>query len=1147
MMVRRAFIGMGVAGWLLAAPAAAGGDAATSVLVLYAQSQILHAVIEADDSIRAVLGASTSPSVRIYTEYLDTSAFPDRESELALSVFLRRKYEAVPLDLVMAGGGQALRFAVAHRARLFPHVPIVFFGVNRRGDLEAAQAPGVTGVWLAPDPGATLDAALRLQPAVRRVFVAGGTAAVDRLHRDDIRWGLERHAGRVEITELPDVPLEALVRDVAALPGDGILLLGSMHRDGARRVVVPAEAAARLAQAASVPAYALFEAYVGRGAVGGRVVSFRVQGWIAADLALGLLRGDEALAAPRTGEEVNRWAFDWRELRRWGLDARLLPEGSEVRHRIAPAWEPYQWHIAASAILLVLQCGLIAGLLVTRSRRRSAERALAERVSFEELLAELSGAFNALPAAAVDSTVEHALRRVVEALGVDRVTLGELMPPDRGVSITHVSTAPGIARVPARLGRSEFPWTAARLHRGEIVHFARLADLPADAATDRRSFVRFGTRSFVGVPLMARGSNIGMMTLSAMTAERAWPSELLDRLHLMAEIFAGALLQRRAEAALRESEDRFRLMADHAPVMVWMSAVDTRCTYVNRRWLEFTGRRAEDELGDGWVQSVHAEDRPRCVAVYGRAFAEQSEFLMEYRLRRQDGEYRCVLDQGVPRFAADGTFAGFVGSCVDVTDLRAAERTLLESKLLGAAIFTSLHGQVAAIDKKGVIIAVNDAWVREGAERGADAARVSAGVSYLEECGRAVRAGDPQAKYAVEAIEAVLAGHRPHASVEYACAGPADRRWFQMLVEPLRRPEGGAVISHIDVTDRRRAEDEVRRRRQELAHAQRLSTTGELAASLAHEINQPLLAIMSNAQAADRLLEGPVPDLAEARAALEDIASDAQRAAEVIRALRGMVGKHAGPHDEIDVNDLVSRVARLVRHDVERREIALRVDLGTDLPAVRGDAVQLQQVVLNLLLNASEALAGEDLVARDIRLVTWRTGTGDARIDVVDTGPGVPEDQLERMFVPFVTTKPDGLGLGLSISRSIVEAHGGRIGAAHNTRAPASPSTSCCRARNRRSPRDRRGPWSWSPTTIPRCAAPWGGSCARPGSRSRRSAPRRRSWRARSPTGRCAWCPTCGCPATAASTCSRGSARRTPTSPSSSSPGTATSRPACAP
>jgi PAS domain S-box-containing protein len=1019
---------------LVSSASGAEAPSGASVLVLYAQPQIVPAVIDADQGIRATLNASVSPSVRIYTEYLDTSSFASRELQRALVDFLHTKYAPLALDLVMTGGGEALRFAVAHRARLFPDVPIVFFAVNRRVHDAVAFAPNVTGVWLATDAGATLDAALRLQPGLRRVAVAGGAAGPDRLNRAEIRRGLERHAERVEIADLPGASLDDMVREAATLPADTVLFIGSVVRDGAGRITMPADAAARLAAEASVPAYAVFESHVGRGVVGGRVVAFRAQGIAAAALALDLLRGAPAPEAPLSGEQANRWVFDWRAMDRWRLDERALPPGSDVRYRVASPWRLYRWYIVGGVVLLLLQSGLIGGLLVHRARHRRAARALTERVSFEALLAELSAAFNALPASEIDPTVEDALRRLVRTLGVDRVALAGRTRGGAGASITHVSTAPGIPGLPARLDAAEVPWTAARLDRGEIVHFSRLADLPAEAATDRRCYARLGTRSLVAVPLVAGGQVVGVMALSTTAAERAWPRELLDRLHLMAEIFAGALLRRRAEALLHESEERFRLMADHAPVMVWLSGADGRCTYVNRRWLDFTGRAPEQELGRGWLDGVHADDLAERGRTARHAFDARREFVIEYRLRRHDGAYRRVLDQGVPRFAADGTFAGYVGSCVDVTELRAAERTLLESKLLGAAIFTSLAGQVAAVDREGVIIAVNDAWFRHAAEHGADLARSGVGASYLAECHRALVAGEPQAAPALSAIEAVLGGERPHAVVEYQCqCHEPEVRWFQMLVEPLRRPEGGAVICHLDITDRRRAEDEARRRREELAHAQRLSTSGELAASLAHEINQPLLAILSNAQAGDRLLDGAEPDLTEAREALRDIAADAQRAADVIRALRSLVGRRAAVPDEpLDVNDLVTRVVRLVRHDLERRSIALRMDLGADPPPVVGDAVQLQQVILNLLLNASEAIEAQAGGRREIRVSTSRTAPGEAAIEVADTGPGVAEDQLERIFSAFVSSKPDGLGLGLSISRSIVQAGGGRVWATRN-------------------------------------------------------------------------------------------------------------------
>jgi len=189
---------------------------------------------------------------------------------------------------------------------------------------------------------------------------------------------------------------------------------------------------------------------------------------------------------------------------------------------------------------------------------------------------------------------------------------------------------------------------------------------------------------------------------------------------------------------------------------------------------------------------------------------------------------------------------------------------------------------------------------------------------------------------------------------------------------------------------------------------------------------------MSNAHATQRLLDRPSPDLDEARAAVGDIAGDAQRAADVIRSLRAMVGKRGTERRPLDLNELVARVARLVRAEIERREVRVALDLAPDVPPVLADPVQIQQVILNLLVNGSEAMAGSVNGSRQLRVDTSRTEKGQARIAIGDAGSGFAEETLERMFDPFVSTKPEGLGLGLSISRSIVEAHGGRIWATRN-------------------------------------------------------------------------------------------------------------------
>jgi PAS domain S-box-containing protein len=464
--------------------------------------------------------------------------------------------------------------------------------------------------------------------------------------------------------------------------------------------------------------------------------------------------------------------------------------------------------------------------------------------------------------------------------------------------------------------------------------------------------------------------------------------------------------------------------------MVWLAGPDGHRTYVNPRWLDLTGRRLDDELGAGWLAAVHPDDREPTRALVSGALAGRRAFTTEYRLRRGDGEYRWVLDHGTPRSGDDGAFGGYVGSAIDVSELKAAHQAVLERDALRSAIFGSLYAQVATLDRDGVVIAVNEAWTRVASPNRGDPARPPVGVSYLEACRRAADAGDPAADRALEAVLAVRDGHTPFARFEYHC--PPGDRWFETTVEPFRRPEGGVIVSHMDVTRRRQAEDEARQQREELAHVLRVTTLGELAGSLAHEINQPLAAIITNAHAARRLLDAgrhTAPDMTEA---LADIAADARRTAEIIRRLRALLRREAGERRPLDLDRLAAEVVDLLRFDFQRKGITVRCVLGQGLPPVPGDAVQLQQVLLNLLVNAGEALAATEDSPREIAVATRRGGPDRVLLSVRDTGVGVKDQDLERIFQHFVSSKPDGLGMGLAISRSIVQAHGGRIWATSN-------------------------------------------------------------------------------------------------------------------
>src|SRR5258705_3115712 len=260
--------------------------------------------------------------------------------------------------------------------------------------------------------------------------------------------------------------------------------------------------------------------------------------------------------------------------------------------RRAPALSSPLWptaYLAVGAIVLALQSALIVGLLVHRAQRRRAQLALVERFRFETLLSGLSATFVTVPVGDVGPAIENGLQRIVTELGIDRAVLAELGPRRELARVTYGWTRTGISPLPVSMNVSDFPWMGARLGQGQVVHFQNPSELPEDALVDRRSVAALGIRSLVAVPLVVGGVVVGSLACSSLRAERAWPEELVQRLRLIAEVFANALARRRAESRIRESEERFRLMADNAPWMVWMSDPDARRTYFNSGWLDVTG------------------------------------------------------------------------------------------------------------------------------------------------------------------------------------------------------------------------------------------------------------------------------------------------------------------------------------------------------------------------------------------------------------------------------------------------------------------------------------------------------------------------------------------------------------------------------
>ncbi|WP_052420537.1 sensor histidine kinase [Hyalangium minutum] len=344
---------------------------------------------------------------------------------------------------------------------------------------------------------------------------------------------------------------------------------------------------------------------------------------------------------------------------------------------------------------------------------------------------------------------------------------------------------------------------------------------------------------------------------------------------------------------------------------------------------------------------------------------------------------------------------------------------------LNAAVLDSLPGSVAILDRNGVVLRATPAPERPESLGGLPAGKLLApGAAYLEAFREAARSGHPEVEGVASLLQDVLAGRASEGALEFR--GFAPDRWLELRARRLDLPEGGAVAALVDVTARRRAELEARQARDERAHLERVSAVGELGVSIAHELNQPLAAILTNAETAQRLLQRSPTDMGLLREMLQDIIADDKRAGEVIRHMRALLKKEGAAEGTHDLNELVGQVVRLVGNDAQLRGAVLSLRLADTALRVRGDGVQLQQVVLNLIINALDAVGPCPPGERQVWVRTQRTD-GHVELAVEDTGVGLSPEVQKRLFEPFFTTKPTGLGMGLSISRSILEVHQGRL------------------------------------------------------------------------------------------------------------------------
>jgi PAS domain S-box-containing protein len=482
---------------------------------------------------------------------------------------------------------------------------------------------------------------------------------------------------------------------------------------------------------------------------------------------------------------------------------------------------------------------------------------------------------------------------------------------------------------------------------------------------------------------------------------------------------------------LSEANKELQLQAgllQHLPVSAWTLKPDGTPDFVNQVWLDFAGQTLDFVRShpEAWMNAVHPEDREKAAKAFWEGVRKGQGFGFETRsLRAKDGTYRWHLQQAVVLRDGEGNVVKFVGTTTDIDDQKRAEEKLRRSEaFLAQGQRLSQTGTFSRDVETGEITFSETLYNIFEFDPGVPVAlgRIKNRVHpedlpvLLEKVALSRRETDDHDF----SIRLLMADGR----VKYLRAKTRGVRHLDGRLERI-----GAIQ---DVTERRLADETLGKLRSELAHMAKVTSLGALAASIAHEVNQPLAGVVTNAGICLRTLASECPGVQNAREAAQRILRDGNRASEIVARLRTLFTRKEAAAECIDLNDAVREVIALCADDMQRTRVMLRQEFADGLPRIMADRVQLQQVIFNLIRNASDAMSGVDDRQRVLVIKTEKGDDEGVRLSVRDTGMGIKPEDMERLFEAFFTTKGDGMGMGLSVSRSIIESHSGRLWATSN-------------------------------------------------------------------------------------------------------------------
>ncbi len=902
---------------------------------------------------------------------LDMARYAEPEMQKALVDYLKKRQITWQPDLIVPIGAPAGIFVDQYRDQLFANTPVLYTSLDRQLLPPHALDKNATYIGQEFKIPELIDDMLTIAPQTKNIAVIVGTSPLEKYWEDRFRRESQPFQDRITFSYFSNLTFDQMLDRAAKMPPNSFLFLLLLVRDAAGVTHNADEELRRLHSVSNAPINSIFQHQMGLGIVGGRLYQGERIGSDAADLAIHILSGVPAASFPPRLLDSLPPQYDWRELRRWKINQSLLPPGSTVLFRQPSVWQQHWALITVGGSVVLLQGLLIFTLLASLIQRRRAEGSLAES---ERRFRSMGDAAPVL----------------IWMAGTDKLC-------------TYFNKA-WLAFTGRNMEQEMGTGWSESVHPDDFQKCLNTYVTAFDARKDfnmqyrlRRADGEYRWITDCGVPRYGRGDRFAGYVGACV--------DITDS------------LEQRKE--LNKIEERIALATEAAHLGVWELDVET-----NELWISDEIRKLyqyepnQKVTYEDFRNRVHPEDDSSREQAMQHAIKLLGSYEYEFRIVLPDGSIRWIAGRSrcVPR--SDGKPKRVLSVSLDVTNRKQAEN------LFRLATEAAPSGMVL-INSNAEIVLVN-VHVEElfGYNRDEMVGKefellVPERFTQLlaEECRHCLAASEAGGNNAGRE----LIGRRKDGS-EFP---------IEIGLNAMKTPQGVLFLATVvDQSARKAAEREANERRLQIELLSRVSLLGEMTAALAHELNQPLSAIVSNANAGIRFIDRGKADLEGIREILADMAADGLRAHEIIDNVRTTIKKGSTVRRSLSINDVVTRVGHLLRPDAVAHSCQVRLDLGEGLPSVVCDPLQIEQVLTNLIRNAFDAMAVAPPENRIVEVSTGLNGEG-VEVHVRDHGAGIADDAQARLFEQFFTTKETGLGMGLAIVRSVLEAHGGTINAAN--------------------------------------------------------------------------------------------------------------------